>query len=1242
MKKRVLSVFLSVALILGLLPGTAWAAGVTSGSCGTNTTWSFNESTGKLTISGTGATDDYAYSWGSNAPWAAYQSKIKSVYIESGVTRIGEGAFGGDMWANCYENLVAVTLPNTLESIGTYAFAGSPLTSINLPSNLRTIEDCAFNYTNLATISLPSSLTTIGSAAFPDTLKSVRIPASVTQIGSGAFGNYTFITVDTGNRSYVAEDNVLYNIGKTEIICVGSLNATYTIPATVKTVDLSEFWYVPSLEKIIIPAGVELTNYFGPPEGFAPDASQNLALYFYGNAPSELDNGVGTLRNGEWACLNIYYVLGTSGWEEYLQKDYSDPFGVPYMKFALWTPGDATSPAIPEQKTGTFMYDSMLTEKMETYSYFYDETWFFKTGYQHELAQMSIRLAMAAASTSPTYVKDLYNQLGFKYTDKSINYPTPTTDSIGYAIGSKQIIDNNNEVATLIVIAVRGGGYEQEWASNVTLGTTSEHAGFADAANTVAAAVQNYIQSIGAKNNIKIWITGYSRAAATSNIAAQRFNAWANSGFVPGVSADNIFAYCFECPRTVMTNDPSYAAKKYDNIFNIVNYIDIVPKVAPEAWGYDRYGITYYVPSAEQTAKFSGAFEKMLYSYSKIANAAGIQDGGSAAIKSAAYFKGQGAFFDKAVNKLASFFGSPFTYTVGYQDTLRSSMKKINGGSSDVGTAFNLLIEGIPAFAVLHPIIFTKLVANVGNLKRAHYPELCLAWMDSLSGKSEFVNSRTRQLRVNCPVDITVYNSEGILVVQISNDQVAEIEDSTIAAFIDEDEQKVIVLPVDDEFTVNVKATDDGTVTYTATEYNIDSGTTEKVISYYEVDVAENDTLVGLVENLNEVSSAQYPLYLNGVDEALSPSIEQSGSAVQEFSVEVSKSGNGTVHGGGSYVSGEFVKVTATANSGESFLGWYVDNKLVSSDAEYRFLVNKNINITAKFTENIPTTPETPSNPNRPVNPNPNYPSNGGGGITSATNEIAVPSTTGGTVTVSPKSASKGNTITITAIPDSEYELVSLTVTGADGTNIDVSNAGDGKYTFTMPSGKVTVNAVFSKTWSNPFSDVDESAWYYDAVKFANQNGLMDGVGNGLFAPNANLSRAMLAQILYNKEERPVVTTTSSFSDVVAEAWYANAVTWAATKNIVGGYGNGLFGPSDDITREQFAVILYRYAGSPVPPNLLLDFTDAYKVSGWAQDAIRWAVDQGILNGKGNGILDPTGKATRAEAAQMLKNYFGK
>ena len=151
----------------------------------------------------------------------------------------------------------------------------------------------------------------------------------------------------------------------------------------------------------------------------------------------------------------------------------------------------------------------------------------------------------------------------------------------------------------------------------------------------------------------------------------------------------------------------------------------------------------------------------------------------------------------------------------------------------------------------------------------------------------------------------------------------------------------------------------------------------------------------------------------------------------------------------------------------------------------------------------------------------------------------------------------------------------------------------------------------------------------------------MAGYANGKFGPNDDLSRAEFAQIIYNKEGRPSAGGRE-FTDVKAGKWYANAISWAAEREIVTGVGENQFAPDRSITREELATMLWRYAGSPEPVNTTLNFTDSGKVSGYAAKAVLWANENGIVNGKGNGILDPKGKATRAETAQMLMNYLKK
>lgn len=262
--------------------------------------------------------------------------------------------------------------------------------------------------------------------------------------------------------------------------------------------------------------------------------------------------------------------------------------------------------------------------------------------------------------------------------------------------------------------------------------------------------------------------------------------------------------------------------------------------------------------------------------------------------------------------------------------------------------------------------------------------------------------------------------------------------------------------------------------------------------------------------------------------------------------------------------------------------------------------------------------------------------------------QVSVPSAEGGRVTVSPSSAAPGTRVTVAAVPDPGCELAGLTVTAGNGEELALTEQGEGQYVFTMPSGGVSVSASFrpiapaepeEALWRNPYTDVAGGAWYCDAVRFVDEHGLMDGYGKSLFGPNDNLTRAQFAQILFNKEGGPVVNYLLRFGDITAGAWYTEAVRWAASQGIAGGYGNGLFGPDDSITREQFVVMLWRYAGCPAAADKELYFTDADKISGYALEALRWAVACGIVNGY-EGRLDPRGLVARVQAAQMLKNYL--
>ena len=249
----------------------------------------------------------------------------------------------------------------------------------------------------------------------------------------------------------------------------------------------------------------------------------------------------------------------------------------------------------------------------------------------------------------------------------------------------------------------------------------------------------------------------------------------------------------------------------------------------------------------------------------------------------------------------------------------------------------------------------------------------------------------------------------------------------------------------------------------------------------------------------------------------------------------------------------------------------------------------------------------------------------------------------GGSVSVSPARPERGDTVTVTLRPDAGYEVEEITAIDRNENPVELTAKPDGSYTFQQPGTRVKIKVTYKpvdRPRSSPFADVSEGDWCYEAVKFVQERGLMNGYSDGRFGPDDTLSRAQLAQILFNKEGRPGADSLPDFSDVAGEAWYAEAVRWAAGRGIVGGYGNGTFGPNNPITREQLAVMLWRYSGSPAATGKELYFSDEGEIGGYALDAIRWAVENGVLNGYGDGRLGPKGQATRAQVAQMLKNFI--
>ena len=272
---------------------------------------------------------------------------------------------------------------------------------------------------------------------------------------------------------------------------------------------------------------------------------------------------------------------------------------------------------------------------------------------------------------------------------------------------------------------------------------------------------------------------------------------------------------------------------------------------------------------------------------------------------------------------------------------------------------------------------------------------------------------------------------------------------------------------------------------------------------------------------------------------------------------------------------------------------------------------------------------------------------NGGSSGGSSSYPITVPGKTeNGSVTVSPKNASAGITVTITVKPDSGYVLETISVTDKNGNGLKLTDKGNGKYTFTMPTSKVEIKVTFMEDNSvlNFFYDVPNDAYYYEAVKWAAENGITGGVGNSLFAPNQPCTRGQIVTFLWRAAGSPVVNYLMPFTDVDEGAYYAEAVRWAASTGIVTGLTETTFGTNDVCTRAQAATMIYRYAqaqgkGFTGAWMFLLPFTD---VPEWAYESVAWCYMNGVTTGVNETAFAPGNDCTRAQIVTFLWRAFSK
>ena len=316
--------------------------------------------------------------------------------------------------------------------------------------------------------------------------------------------------------------------------------------------------------------------------------------------------------------------------------------------------------------------------------------------------------------------------------------------------------------------------------------------------------------------------------------------------------------------------------------------------------------------------------------------------------------------------------------------------------------------------------------------------------------------------------------------------------------------------------------------------------------------------------------------------------------------------------------SGTTITLPTPARIGYTFNGWYDGSTFYAAGASYKVSATVTLNASWSYIS-------SGSSSSYPI-----Y-------------SVSTPSKTeNGSVTVSPKSASKGSTVTITVKPDSGYVLETLTVTDKNGNELTLKDKGDGKYTFTMPAGKVEVKATFMEDNSvlNFFYDVPNGAYFCEAVKWAVDKGITNGLSDTMFGPYESCTRAQIVTFLWRAAGSPEPKAASSFTDVPANAYYAKAVAWAVENGITNGMTATMFAPDATCTRGQSVTFLYRALKGTASGSA--NFTDV-KSDAFYADAINWAVANNVTNGTSNTTFSPNADCTRAEIVTFLyRAYQGK
>ncbi len=673
---------------------------------------------------------------------------------------------------------------------------------------------------------------------------------------------------------------------------------------------------------------------------------------------------------------HTYYLRIDEGFLSFKNTDQSFSMGLSGQKEWTWQ-------LLPENalnKSGTFAFASTSnyksgTKRVGKASYTYSSDYFTQNSYYYDshLAVLSMEMALAAYNYFDNYadgarfIEDFFIETGFdqdRIWSNEDYHKKPEDNTAGVAIASRTLSTGT----TLIAVAIRGGNYEAEWAGDFYVGAGSyEHKGFGLGRDEAIRSLNEYIKKYNIEGHIKIWVAGYSRASAITNLVGAALD---DGGVLPDqvhYELHDVFAYGFEVPAS--TTDPNAGNEKYGNIYSIVNPSDPVPRMPLNQWGFRRYGKVLFLPSPGTDLFYKRYLKEMQANLFEI-------------------YRSLPAYMPEAkqqdhINSLMRdlYYAIPnheiyAYYENDFMDTARSTL----GGGDGKESIDDAFIDVI-GWMILSNLDLNNNIPIVSDIRNAvdiydavvkdaikkktlllpHYAEYTLAWMKTLEGtgvlecteEPSSVNPGSHygkvMVKYYCPVDVSIYDADGTLLSAIENDVPYVEEDSPVEAYIAEDGAKVFVVPKMAEVSMTALATGNGSMQIVTMCEELLDGSVARITQYNDLPLSAGETYrVSLDTGFRGVDyqiSAEDP---SGW--ALTPDLEALEDEIPQRTIDVQIKGSGYVFGAGSYPAGTRALLRACPSEGETFEGWLDESgKLLDRNSELILTADSNRNVTARF-----------------------------------------------------------------------------------------------------------------------------------------------------------------------------------------------------------------------------------------------------------------------------------------------------